>query len=151
LNGCRKDKDRIKTLEQMMQAYEREFKVVQETRDAEARLGEGQKIRLRGTLPDYRDLKTAGHVTGQAGNISSRSVFSDSGGVAGGGLEPRLQLSARSGSGQRSARSRSVVTDGTEYDLLLSRASSSDARRGLELSARSGKSDGKENEEPWVV
>ena len=129
----------------MMQAYEREFKVVQETRDAEARLGEGQKIRLRGILPHYRDLKTAGHVTGQAGNISSRSAFSDS------GLEPRLQLSARSGSGQLSARSRSVVTDGTEYDLLLSRASSSDARRGLELSARSGKSDGKENEEPWVV
>ena len=128
-----------------MQAYEREFKVVQETRDAEARLGEGQKIRLRGILPHYRDLKTAGHVTGQAGNISSRSAFSDS------GLEPRLQLSARSGSGQLSARSRSVVTDGTEYDLLLSRASSSDARRGLELSARSGKSDGKENEEPWVV
>jgi hypothetical protein len=132
-----------------MQAYEREFKVVQETRDAEARLGEGQKIRLRGILPHYRDLKTAGHVTGQAGNISSRSAFSDSGGVA--MLEPRLQLSARSGSGQLSARSRSVVTDGTEYDLLLSRASSSDARRGLELSARSGKSDGKENEEPWVV
>ena len=125
-----------------MQAYEREFKVVQETRDAEAKLGEGQKNRSRGTLPDYRDLKTAGHVTGQAGNISSRSAFSDSGGVAGGGLEPRLQLSARS---------RSVATDGTEYDLLLSRASSSDARRGLELSARSGKSDGKENEEPWVV
>ena len=103
----RKDKERIQSLEQMIKAYEREFKTVQETRDAEANLREKGMIDYIKAQGQLNQILRRPHEN--ARGFAGSGAGGGSGGGGSGSREqptPRLQLSARS------ARSREKENEG---------------------------------------